>query len=87
VGRGALVYLPNTVGDLPNTVGDLPNTVGDLPNTVGDLPNIGGCVYTIAVKRSKECAAPGLELMKEQSNFTKFHRGQGGIGGGGGQSG
>ena len=46
---------------------------------------MGGCVHTIAVKRSKRvCSSKaGIdEGLKEQSNFTKFHRGQGGTGGG-----
>ena len=45
---------------------------------------MGGCVHTIAVKRSKRvCSSKaGInEGLKEQSNFTKFHRGQGGPGG------
>ena len=45
---------------------------------------MGGCVHTIAVKRSKRvCSSKaGInEGLKEQSNFTKFHRGRGGPGG------
>ena len=37
-------------------------------------------VSTIAVKRSKESAALGAGIDEEQSNFTKLHPGQGGVG-------
>ena len=39
-------------------------------------------VSTIAVKRSKESAALEAGIDEVQSNFTKFHLGQGGSGGG-----